>query len=168
MSILFKILNRLVNQYEQLKIKDTKNSLGSCGANVYISSKAFIWSKNKLQIGDSVCIHAFSHIFAGGGLTIGSGTIISNNVSITTVTHSLDPENRLDGIYLPTVIGKNVWIGMGAIILPGITIGDHSIVGAGSIVTKSIPPMSVFAGTPAKFLKDVPHKNLEILKYNNV
>ncbi len=55
----------------------------------------------------------------------------------------------------PIHIGKNVWIGSGAIVLPGVTIGDNSIVGAGSVVTKNVEPNSVVAGNPAKFIKSI-------------
>ncbi len=167
MIYLFKVFDRLVSHYEKYKINDLKKRLSSCGKNVYISSKVFIWSENKLEIGDGVCIHAFTHIFAGGGLEIGNETMISSNCSITTVTHPVNPLDRLRSIYKPIVIGKNVWIGTGAVILPGVTIGDYSIVGAGSVVTKSIPSMQVFVGNPAKFLKNVQIEDLGVVNHDH-
>jgi maltose O-acetyltransferase len=155
MLYLFKLLNRLFFEYENFKINELKKRLRSCGENVLISPKAIIWSETEVEIGDNVCIHSFTHIFAGGGLKIGNGTMISSNCSITTVTHPIDPLERHNNIYKPIFIGENVWIGTGSIILPGVCIGNNSVVGAGSIVTRDIPPMQVFAGNPAKFMKEV-------------
>ncbi|WP_308189864.1 DapH/DapD/GlmU-related protein [Nostoc sp. XA010] len=104
-----------------------------------------------------------SPIFLLGGVKIGSGTMISRNCSITTVTHSINSADRSLGITKPVTIGRNVWIGTGAIILPGVTIGDYSVVGAGAVVTKSIPAMQVFVGNPAKFLKEVKFENVTTL-----
>lgn len=163
MDLLFIILNSLVHRFASFQTKQIKKRLRYCGNNVYISSKAFIWSENYLEIGDDVCIHAFTHIFAGGGLKIGSGTMISSNCSITTVTHSINSVDRSPGIDKPVTIGRNVWIGTGAIILPGVTIGDYSVVGAGAVVTKSIPPMQVFVGNPAKFMKEVKFEDVKTL-----
>ncbi len=154
-SILFRILNRLVYEYENQKSIEIKKRLKYCGNNVYISSKAFIWSENCLEIGDDVCIHSFTHIFAGGGLKIGEDTMISSNCSISTVTHQIHPLDRKPSVAKSVVIGKNVWVGTGAIILPGVTIGDDSVVGAGAVVTRDIPCQQVFVGNPARFLKEV-------------
>ena len=68
--------------------------------------------------------------------------MIPNNTSI-----------KSDGIALPVVIEKNVWLGAGVIVLKGVTIGEGAIVGAGSVVTKDIPPKAIFAGNPAKLIK---------------
>jgi len=90
-----------------------------------------------------------------GFIAIGKGTYIAPNVGIITSDH--DPEN-LD-IYLPpenVVIGKKCWIGMNAVILPGVILGDHTIVGAGAVVTKSFQEGNVIiAGNPAKIIKKI-------------
>jgi acetyltransferase-like isoleucine patch superfamily enzyme len=155
MSLLFNALNRLVIEYQKIKIYKLKSRLQFCGKNVYISSQSVIWSESCLSIEDDVCIHAFTHIFAGGGLSIGKGTMISSNCSITTVTHTVDSLKRTQGVYESVDIGQNVWIGTGAVILPGVSIGNYSVIGAGAVVTKDIPPMQVVVGNPAKFLKNV-------------
>jgi hypothetical protein len=88
-------------------------------------------------------------------LIIGEGSYIAPNVGIITENHDIhDPEKRTGGI--DVVIGKKCWIGYNAIILPGVILGDHTVVGAGAIVTKSFPHgFCVIAGNPAKKIKDI-------------
>ncbi|MBQ6719176.1 MAG: acyltransferase [Oscillospiraceae bacterium] len=90
-----------------------------------------------------------------GTITIGKGTYIAPNVGIITSNHDL---YNLDA-HLPgkdVVLGKSCWVGMNSVILPGVVLGDHTIVGAGSVVTKSFPEgHCVIAGSPARKLKDL-------------
>lgn len=154
--LLSELLYRFSISYENLKSNAIKKRLKACGQHVYISAKAHIWSLEMLEIEDSVCIHAFTHIFAGGGVKIRSGAMISANVSITSVSHLVNSLKRhLECVSQPILIGKGVWIGTGAIILPGVTIGDHAVVGAGAVVTKDVAARSVVVGNPAQFLKEV-------------
>jgi maltose O-acetyltransferase len=73
--------------------------------------------------------------------------------------HEISPENRWlsSGEIVPIIIGNNVWLGSRSIILKGVTIGDHSVVGAGAVVTKSVPPKTIVAGNPAKVVRDLEH-----------
>ena len=90
-----------------------------------------------------------THIF------VGDCTLIGPNVTIATAAHPIDHAQREQGLQynLPVHIGKNCWIGAGAIILPGVTIGDNTIIGAGSVVTKDIPSGVVAVGNPCKILR---------------
>ena len=81
--------------------------------------------------------------------------MIGHNVILATLNHNIDPNHRADLFPKPIHIGKRVWVGSGSIILPGVTIGDNSIIGAGSIVTKDVPPNVIVAGNPAKFIKNI-------------
>ena len=110
-----------------------------CGRNIHIEKNVFINSGCRFQ--------------DQGGLYIGENSLIGHNVIIATLNHDMDPYHRADLHPKPVHIGKRVWIGSGSIILPGITIGDNSIVGAGSVVTKDVPPDTIVAGNPAKFIK---------------
>ena len=74
-------------------------------------------------------------------------------VIFATLNHDMNPYTRADIHPKPIHIGKRVWIGSGAIVLPGVTIGDNSVIGAGSVVTKDVPEDCVYGGNPAKFIK---------------
>ncbi len=141
--------------YEKGKKRRLLASLKSCGKNIFIGPQCVIRCPHHLEMGDNVCINTFTHIFADGGVKIGDNSLISSNCSLGSITHSIHSEKRHRIIHRPIEIGRNVWIGMGAVILPGVSIGDHSIVGAGAVVTKNVPPKTVVVGNPARFLKAV-------------
>ncbi|SHE13303.1 Galactoside O-acetyltransferase [Chlamydia abortus] len=81
--------------------------------------------------------------------------MIGMNVTIATLNHGLSLEIRNITFPSPVVIGKNVWIGSNATILPGVTIGDNSVVAAGAVVTKDVPENTVVAGVLAKVIKEI-------------
>ena len=110
--------------------------------------------KARLRIGDGSFVNQSASIIAAIGIEIGRNAKIGPHVVIHDTTyHEVDEGAgaRTEKI----VIGDNVWIGRGAMILPGVTIGDHSVVGAGSVVTKSVPPKTVVAGNPARTVREV-------------
>ena len=85
-------------------------------------------------------------------ITIGDKTLIGPNVQLLTACHSLDPKQREQDVEFgkPIKIGRNVWIGGGAIVCPGVTIGDNTVIGAGSVVTKSMPANVIAYGNPCR------------------
>ena len=93
-------------------------------------------------------------------VVFGDDVMLGPGVLITTATHPKEPELRKKGWESahPVIIGNNVWIGMGAKILPGVTIGDNAIIAAGAVVTKPVLPGTTVAGVPAKPLMDSPPK----------
>lgn len=110
-----------------------------------------------ISLGECIYIGPGTFIDPKGKVTIDDGAIISSNVTILSSSHVLDDCNILPygpGYeYHTTKIGKGCWIGINAILLPGIELGDGVIVGAGSVVTKSFSSGSIIAGNPAKLLK---------------
>ena len=90
-------------------------------------------------------------------VTIGDDVLLAPGVQIYSAHHPLDPQTRLTLAELasPVTIGNNVWIGGNAIILPGVSIGDNSVIGAGSVVTKNIPAGVVAVGNPCRVLRDI-------------
>lgn len=112
-----------------------------CGKNITIGKRVFINSGCRFQ--------------DQGGITIGDDTLIGHNVVLATLNHSIAPDRRKDMVPKPIIIGKNVWIGANATILPGVTIGDNSVVAAGAVVTKNVSKNTVVGGIPAKILKTI-------------
>jgi maltose O-acetyltransferase len=109
-------------------------------------------------------IHVGDHFYAGYNCTIldmaevriGNKCMIGPNVGLYTAGHSIEPKDRnKSGYAVPINIGNDVWISGSSVILPGITIGDNSIVAAGSVVTKDVPANTIVAGNPAKILKSI-------------
>jgi acetyltransferase-like isoleucine patch superfamily enzyme len=90
-----------------------------------------------------------------GGITIEDDVLIGPKVSLITEGHPLSPAERKALIVKSIVIKRNVWIGAGAIILPGVTVGENAIVAAGAVVNKDVPANTVVAGVPAKKVKDI-------------
>ncbi len=112
---------------------------------------------DKIQFGKKVFIN-FNCVFQPcGGITIGDNAFIGPNVQMYTAIHPTDPEQRVKGdcSCSKIEIGKDVWIGGGAIILPGVSIGDGCTIGSGSVVTKSIPDRSIAVGNPCRVIKSV-------------
>lgn len=93
-------------------------------------------------------------------VTIGSRTLLGPGVQIYTATHPLDAATRRRGLESakPITLGEDVWIGGGSILCPGVTIGDRTVVGAGSVVTRDLPPDVVAAGNPARVLRTLPRE----------
>lgn len=116
-------------------------------------------------------VHFGRNVYANFNLTlvddshiyVGDYTMIAPNVTIATAGHPILPELR-EKIYqfnLPVHIGRNCWIGAGAIILPGVTIGDNTVIGAGSVVTKDIPANVVAVGNPCRVLREISEHDKE-------
>ncbi len=105
-----------------------------------------------IHLGRNVFVNFSCIILDVVDVTIGEGTLIGPAVQILTADHPRDPAIRKAGAEFgrPVKIGCNVWIGGGAIILPGVTIGDDAVIGAGSVVTRDIPAGSIAVGNPAR------------------
>jgi acetyltransferase-like isoleucine patch superfamily enzyme len=121
-----------------------------------------IAGRPELIIGDRVSVNYRCTLSIARSLSIGSDTMIAGNVKIyDNISHPISPARRLTHSRInadettPVVIGQNCWIGVGSIILRGVTIGDNSIVAAGSVVTKSVPPNTLVAGNPAVAVKTI-------------
>ena len=108
-------------------------------------------------IGDHTRIGLHNTII--GPVTIGSHVNLAQGITITALNHNFDnPEKRIDeqGVSTtPVFLGDDIWIGANAVVLPGVSIGNHSVVAAGAVVTKDVPPHSLVAGVPAKIIKQI-------------
>ena len=96
-------------------------------------------------------------ILDGATVTFGDDALIAPGVLISTVTHPLNAQERASGLEIakPISFGDNVWIGMGAKILPGVTVGDNAVIAAGAVVSKDVPANTVVAGVPASIIKNI-------------
>ncbi|WP_288056803.1 DapH/DapD/GlmU-related protein [Xylanibacter rodentium] len=107
-----------------------------------------------VSIGKNVVVMPGCLMMSAGGITIDDGAMIAANVQLISNNHDLYERQVIT--CKPVHIGKNAWIGAGATILPGVTIGDNAVVGAASVVTKDVPADTIVAGNPAKFIKRIP------------
>ena len=109
-----------------------------------------------IHVGKGVFINSGCCFQDQGGITLGDGCLIGHQVVIATLNHDLDPARR-GGMYpAPVRVGKNVWVGAHATILPGVTVGDGAVIAAGAVVTKDVPAGVVAGGVPARVLKTIP------------
>jgi galactoside O-acetyltransferase len=110
-------------------------------------------------------VHFGKNVYCNFGVTfvddthiyVGDNTMFGPRVTVATAGHPIDPELRSKGLQynMPVHIGRNVWLGAGVIVLPGVTIGDNAVIGAGSVVTKDIPANVVAVGNPCRVLREV-------------
>lgn len=143
-----------------------RDMLGRVGKNVHVDIDFRCEYGKNIFVGDKVIINMNCTFVDNNRIEIGNNVLIASNVQIYTATHSTkvkertmqdwDESKAICNTYaLPVKIEDNVWIGGGAILLPGVTIGKNSVVGAGSVVTRSIPPNCVAVGNPCKVIKYV-------------
>jgi acetyltransferase-like isoleucine patch superfamily enzyme len=104
-----------------------------------------------IVIGDRAALNSFCRIFGHGRVEIGEDTQIGPGSLITTTDH--DYQGQMEASFKAVVIGKGVWVGANVTVLPGVEIGDYAVIGAGSVVTRNIPPRAVAVGVPARVIK---------------
>lgn len=144
-----------------------KELLGSIGENVAIDTPFYCDYGKNIHIGNNVIINMNCTFVDNKEITIGDYVLIASNVQIYTSSHPVLPQERLifentkepesffKTFALPVAIQDNVWVGGGCIILPGVTIGKNSVIGAGSVVTRSIPENSVAVGNPCRVIRQL-------------
>lgn len=115
------------------------------------------WGGRHVHLGKNVYCNFNLTLVDDSHIYIGDYTMIGPNVTIATGGHPILPElrERVMQFNLDVHIGRNVWLGAGAIVLPGVTIGDHSVIGAGSVVTRDIPANVVAVGNPCRVLREI-------------
>lgn len=127
------------------------------GTGVYIEPPLHAnWGRNT-HVGNNVYANFNLTLVDDTDIHIGDNVMIGPNVTLATGTHPIHPELRrkVAQFNLPVVIEENVWIGAGAIILPGVRIGENTVIGAGSVVTKDIPANVVAVGNPCRVMREI-------------
>ncbi len=129
-----------------------RERLAAVGEGAVIRPPFYCDYGSNIRLGAGVFLNFNCVILDVVTVTIGDGTQIGPGVQIVTADHPRDPAERAAGLEFgrPVAIGRNVWIGAGAIILPGVTIGDDALIGAGSVVTRDIPAGAIAYGNPAR------------------
>lgn len=108
-----------------------------------------------ISLGKNVFINHACSFLDMGGITIEDDVLIGPKVNLITENHPLDPGDRRALMTKPITVKRNAWIGAGATILPGVTIGENSVVAAGAVVSKDVQANTVVGGIPAKFIKSI-------------
>ncbi|OXI32500.1 transferase [Burkholderia sp. AU16741] len=109
-----------------------------------------------MKVGRNVFVNQNCTFYDLGGLEIGDDVMIGPNVSLITSGHPVEPSRRRDCVVVkPIVIGRNVWIGAGATIIGGVTIGENAVVAAAAVVTRDVPPNTLVGGNPAKIIRSI-------------
>jgi acetyltransferase-like isoleucine patch superfamily enzyme len=142
-----------------------RTKLGICSVNLSVKKvdESFLLippfytaSGDEIRVGHNVFINQIYTFYDLGGLDIANDVMIGPNVNILTTGHPLEPsQRRTVTIGKPIVIEKNVWIAAGATIIGGITVGENSVVTAGSAVTKDVPPNTLVAGNPERVIRSI-------------
>jgi maltose O-acetyltransferase len=129
--------------------------LGEVGDGVVVKPPLFMDYGYQTTIGEGAFVNSGAVILDVGRVTIGADVQIGPNVQILTPTHPLEPELRRSGAEAaePITIGDNVWLGGGVIVCPGVTIGRDTVVGAGAVVTRDLPPGVLAVGNPARVVR---------------
>ncbi|MEP7165513.1 MAG: acyltransferase [Ferruginibacter sp.] len=147
-------IDKLRNLVNKNKFDAYKKNAKSFGNNVTLVFPLTIEGIQSVSIGDNTAIGTYVHIWGYGGVSIGNRVQIATHASIISVTHDHSSEKMYETSLLKSVvIDDDVWIGANSTILPGITLGKGCVVGAGSVVTKDVPPLAIVAGNPAKVIK---------------
>ena len=165
---LLKEYNSLEYNQKKEKTEVLKKLFNSIGENVSVGLPFICDYGCNISLGSNVSINMNCTFVDCNKITIGSNVLIASNVQIYTATHPVELADRLtpnwnveSGEYfcrtyaLPVTIGDSCWIGGGAIILPGVTIGKGTVIGAGSVVTKDIPDNCVAVGNPCRVIRQI-------------
>ncbi len=141
-----------------------KDMFAEIGEDCYIEPPLHSnWGGHHVHFGNSVYANFNLTLVDDTHIYVGDYTMIGPNVTIATAGHPILPELREKAYQFnqPVHIGRNCWLGAGVVVLPGVTIGDNSVIGAGSIVTKDIPANVVAVGNPCRILREINERDRE-------
>ncbi|MFW5838400.1 MAG: sugar O-acetyltransferase [Bacillota bacterium] len=156
-----KILIKAYNKTKPNQLKKRKKLLvellGKTGKSPYIEPSFFCDYGKNITVGDNFYANTGCIVLDSAPVTIGNQVMFGPRVSLFTATHPIDAgvRNRRLEYAKPITIGNGVWIGGDVTINPGVTVGDNAIIGAGSVVTKAIPPNVIATGNPCKVIREI-------------
>ena len=131
--------------------------LAQVGDDPWIEPPFFCDYGTNLSVGDRFYANTGCVVLDSAPVTVGDRVLLGPAVQLLAATHPLEPELRAQGLEYaePIGVGDDVWLGGGAVVLPGVTIGDRAVVGAGSVVTRDVPADAVVAGNPARVIRSL-------------
>lgn len=138
-----------------LRAKHLLSRCAEFGTNVRLRMPVTIYQPERLRLGSFVEIGENVILRAGGGLTIGNRVLIAAGAAIVTAGHPISLPRWSKVELAPVTIGDDVWIGVNAVVLPGVSVGNGVVVAAGAVVTENVPPNVVVGGVPARILRNV-------------
>jgi acetyltransferase-like isoleucine patch superfamily enzyme len=159
-EVVDRALSLVVDLNSSRDVHQTRSRLSELiGSDVHESTLVFIPFHTNfgrfIRLGKNVFVNHACTFLDMGGISVEDEVLLGPKVNLITENHPLDPADRKAIIAKPIVLKRNAWIGAAATILPGVTIGENSVVAAGSIVTRDVPANTVVAGVPAKFVKRI-------------
>lgn len=149
---LIRLFNASTEMDVEPRTRILRELLGTCGDRIEIEPTLRVDYGSNIHLGNGVFMNFGCVILDCALVTIGDGTMFGPGVHLYTATHPTDAATRREMLEYakPITIGRDCWIGGGAIVLPGVSIGDEAVVGAGSVVTKDVAPGSRVMGNPAR------------------
>ena len=148
----------------ELRAQLLKDMFAQIGDGCYIEPPLHAnWAGAHVHFGNNVYANFNLTLVDDTHIYVGDGTMFGTNVVIATAGHPILPQlrERVGQFNMPVHIGKNCWLGAGVIVLPGVSIGDNTVVGAGSVVTKDIPANVVAVGSPCRVLREIGERDRE-------
>ncbi len=160
LSLLDKMVeyNNTLPREQERRQKLLKELFGAVGDNCYIEAPYHAnWGGKNVYMGNHVYANFNLTLVDDANIYIGNDVMFAPNVVLSTAGHPIDPSLRIRGLqYNKEIhIGNNVWIGAGAMVMPGVTIGDNTVIGAGAVVTRDIPANVVAMGVPCKVIREI-------------
>ncbi|MFD7512013.1 sugar O-acetyltransferase [Streptomyces sp. NPDC059853] len=155
---------RLAHRYQSAYVEDADSArpilaelIGSLGEEAHVVPPLFVDYGSNITLGARTFVNFNLTALDVAAVSIGADCQIGPNVQLLTPTHPLEPEPRREKLEAarPITIGDNVWLGGGAIVLPGVSIGDNSVIGAGAVVTRDVPANVVAVGNPARVVREL-------------
>ncbi|MCF2625032.1 sugar O-acetyltransferase [Fusobacterium perfoetens] len=165
------IAKDLCYEYNQLKPSDLENQrkiikklFGKTKENFSIVSPFWCDYGYNIEVGDNFFANHNMVILDGAKVIFGDNVFIAPNCGFYTAGHPIDSERRNEGLEYayPIIVGNDVWIGAGVHVMPGVTIGDNVVIGAGSVVVKDIPSNSVAVGNPCKVIRAITEEDKKL------
>jgi len=159
--LLFQQINQMTDVQKKERNQLFYQLFGTAGENLWIEPPFYCDYGYNIKLGKQVFMNFNCCILDVMEVHIGDQTMLGPNVQIYTATHPMNANERCSGreFAKPIRIGRQVWIGGGAIICPGVTIGDGVVIGAGAVVTKDVPDNVFVAGNPARVIKEIDNSN---------